>query len=53
MKDITFDHFLPVSKGGIDELENYRLAHSACNQLKANMTADEFKIFQQGGELVE
>lgn len=53
MKEITFDHYLPVSKGGFDELENYRLAHYRCNQLKGSMTAEEFDIFQRGGENVE
>lgn len=53
MKDITFDHWIPVSKGGLDELENYRLAHYDCNQLKDDMTPEEFAIFQKGGDLVE
>ncbi len=53
MKDITFDHWLPFSKGGMDELENYRLAHSECNQEKGNMTPEEFEEFQKGGKLVE
>lgn len=53
MKDITFDHHIPVSKGGIDLLENYRLAHLECNMLKADMTPEEFEEFQKGGALVE
>lgn len=53
MKDITFDHYVPTSKGGFDELDNYRLAHYACNLLKRDMTIEEFNIFQKGGELVE
>lgn len=53
MKDITFDHYIPRSKGGLDELENLRLAHLHCNRLKADMTPEEFAIFQKGGELVE
>ncbi len=53
IKDITFDHYIPFSKGGFDVLENYRLAHSECNQLKADMTPEEFKVFQDGGALVE
>jgi len=53
MKEITFDHVIPFSKGGLDELENYRLAHFECNQEKADMTPEEFAIFQKGGELVE
>jgi len=53
IKDITFDHYIPVSKGGFDLLENYRLAHLNCNQLKNDMTPDEFEEFQKGGKLVE
>ena len=47
-RDITFDHWQPVSKGGMDDIENYRLAHSGCNSLKADMTPDEFLMFQRG-----
>ena len=53
MKEITLDHLVPVSKGGIDELSNYGLAHLHCNQLKDNMTVEEFLIFQKGGDKVE
>lgn len=53
MKEITFDHYIPTSKGGFDELDNYRLAHQKCNQLKDNMTPEQFEIFQKGGELIE
>lgn len=36
----TFDHIMPVSKGGPDTLENLQLAHAACNKAKAdNMPA--------------
>lgn len=47
-KDITFDHWMPLSKGGADDLENYRLAHSSCNQLKGALTPEEFLEFQEG-----
>ena len=53
MKDITFDHIIPISKGGDDLLENYQLAHYHCNQIKNDMTPEEFVIFQKGGEKVE
>ncbi len=53
MKDITFDHHVPKDKGGTDEIENLRLAHYSCNQLKGNMTPEEFEVFQKGGDLVE
>lgn len=48
IKDITFDHWEPVSKGGKDELENYRLAHARCNHLKADLTPEQFTEFQKG-----
>lgn len=53
MKDITIDHIEPFSKGGLDEMENYQLAHEKCSHLKDDMTMEEFKVFQKGGELVE
>jgi 5-methylcytosine-specific restriction endonuclease McrA len=48
MKDITFDHWEPLSKGGADTLDNYRLAHVDCNYLKGALTPEEFEEFQQG-----
>ena len=53
MEDITIDHKIPVSKNGLDELDNYQLAHSWCNQTKDDMTPEEFDEFQKGGKLVE
>lgn len=47
-KDITIDHWQPLSKGGADTLENYRLAHFECNQLKADLTPEQFRDFQLG-----
>lgn len=29
---VTFDHIVPVSSGGTDELNNLRLAHLSCNK---------------------
>lgn len=46
MKDVTFDHKIPISKGGDDELENLQLVHFPCNQLKNDMTPEEFDVFQ-------
>jgi len=47
-KDITFDHWQPLSKGGADDIDNYRLVHSKCNNLKDNLTPQEFAEFQLG-----
>jgi hypothetical protein len=48
LKHITIDHWEPLSKGGIDELSNYRPAHHGCNQLKRDLTPEEFIDFQEG-----
>jgi len=48
MKDITIDHWQPLSKGGKDELENYRLAHFGCNLLKDDLEPDQWQEFQSG-----
>ena len=37
------DHIIPKSRGGKEHLENLCLACQACNQTKANMTAEEYK----------
>lgn len=34
--DITFDHWIPQSKGGTWDLDNLRLAHKRCNALKGD-----------------
>lgn len=34
--DITFDHWIPQSKGGTWDIENLRLAHKRCNALKGD-----------------
>lgn len=53
MRDITLDHYTPLSKGGTNDLSNLRLAHLSCNQAKNDMTPEEFEIFQKGGDKVE
>lgn len=32
--DYTIDHVLPKSRGGLDHVDNYKLAHFPCNQEK-------------------
>jgi 5-methylcytosine-specific restriction endonuclease McrA len=34
----TIDHVIPLSKGGVDELDNLKLAHWICNIRKGNKT---------------
>lgn len=47
-KQITIDHIQPLSKGGVDDIENMQLAHYRCNRLKRNMTPEEFEEYQNG-----
>lgn len=42
--DKSVDHVFPLSRGGSDELHNYRIVHKACNSSKNN--------FLIGGQLV-
>jgi hypothetical protein len=35
-EDITFDHWIPQSKGGTWEIENLRLMHKRCNAVKGD-----------------
>jgi 5-methylcytosine-specific restriction endonuclease McrA len=48
IKDITIDHWQPLSKGGSDNIENYRLAHLDCNNLKKDLTPEQWLEFQSG-----
>lgn len=48
MHEITIDHWIPLSKGGLDDLPNYRLAHDKCNSLKASLSPEEYQAFQAG-----
>lgn len=34
--DRTFDHIIPLSRGGSHAIENLRLAHSECNRRRGN-----------------
>jgi 5-methylcytosine-specific restriction endonuclease McrA len=48
MHHVTIDHVVPQSKGGLDVIENKQPAHYRCNQMKSNMTPDEFWEYQRG-----
>lgn len=37
----TVDHIIPLSRGGLDELENLRLVHWDCNRAKSNKLVEE------------
>jgi 5-methylcytosine-specific restriction endonuclease McrA len=43
--DLTFDHVIPRSRGGITSWDNVVAACSACNLRKGSMTAAEARMF--------
>jgi len=42
-KDLTVDHFIPISKGGGSNIENLVAACKDCNKRKGNKDVEEFK----------
>jgi hypothetical protein len=40
-QEITFDHWIPQSRGGDWEIANLRLAHKRCNALKGDTMPDD------------
>lgn len=42
VKNLTIDHIQPLSKGGRDIKENMMLSCAECNEIKADMTIDEW-----------
>lgn len=46
----TFDHYLPISRGGDNSLSNLELVCNACNSVKGRMNAETFtRMFESGG----
>ena len=39
----NLDHRIPISKGGIDSVENLDCVHVQCNYIKANLMPDELE----------
>lgn len=37
----TLDHLTPLTRGGLDDRCNMKLAHYGCNNLKGRMTVEE------------
>jgi 5-methylcytosine-specific restriction endonuclease McrA len=47
-QDINFDHFIPLSKGGKNTIQNLVLSCSTCNVMKADqLTRDFFSNIKQ------
>ena len=42
-EDLTVDHIIPLSKGGVNSLRNCQLAHAACNREKDDYMPDAYE----------
>lgn len=43
--EYSFDHIIPVSKGGKNTFDNLGIAHSVVNQMKSDLSVDELIIW--------
>ena len=41
LEDVTIDHIVPLAEGGKNVIENFQLAHKACNEAKGSMLPKE------------
>lgn len=41
LEDATIDHIVPLAEGGKNVIENFQLAHKACNEAKGCMLPKE------------
>ena len=44
-KEVTLDHIIPKSRGGKDTFDNLATCCFECNNLKADMSLEEFEFF--------
>lgn len=49
----TFDHIIPLSKGGPSTLENLQLAHQLCNNRRADTGGSEWSRAHRGRAIGE
>lgn len=47
IKDLSTEHLIPKSRGGTSAYYNIEPAHKICNNLKGNMTMNEWISFIQ------
>lgn len=47
IEDYSADHIIPRSKGGADSIKNIHLIDKGCNQMKGNLTDEEFKVLMK------
>ena len=41
LQDVSLDHCIPLSRGGVDDIENLEITHKSCNSIKSNLLPEE------------
>lgn len=43
--EYNIEHLQPVSRGGVNDVSNWRVAHKTCNSKKGALTFEEYKLW--------
>lgn len=43
VEDYNIEHLTPRSRGGQDNISNWRICHKSCNSKKGSLTLEEYK----------
>lgn len=46
-EDFNLDHSVPLSRGGADTPDNWRISHKECNSKKGALTYGEWVLWQE------
>lgn len=41
LQEVTLDHHVPLSRGGVDDVHNLEVTHESCNRIKSNLLPEE------------
>lgn len=41
LREVSLDHHIPLSRGGVDDINNLEVTHVACNNIKSNLLPEE------------
>lgn len=46
LNELSLDHSVPISRGGLNEPSNWKATHKVCNSTKGALTYEEWKLWQ-------
>lgn len=41
LQEVSLDHYIPLSRGGADDIENLEVTHTSCNRIKSDLLPEE------------